>query len=308
MKRTTVILALWCLATISQAAPPADDAWISGLEGGWHGEDNMTPMGRMPFVMLFEREADGSLHSRSALNRETWIDIRFHQGPDGRWLLDESAGMEGLGVQRYTLEPADVPGDLRRWVWPQDPGFLSIDVALVGERMLMDVQLRGENHARYDLQRLPAEALPELKQQLAQAEQLSPDEQSIHQFIDENDGTPQSIRQARGAVAADPTSARAHLELGMVIGQLLQSDPINMGPRYAAEMLKALQTAVELNPSIPEAYHWLAGYYLNAPPIAGGSMDKAEQLARRLAEFDPDGGAELLAAVEKARDGQSPQH
>jgi hypothetical protein len=307
MKRITIVLVLWCVSAVCLAGPPAHDEWISGLEGGWHGEENLTPMGRMPFVLLFEREADGNLHSRSALNRETWIDLRFRKSADGRWLLDESAGMEGLGVQQYTLEPVEAPGELRRWVWPKDPGFLSIDLALVGERMLMDVTLRGEEHARYDLERLPAEELPELKRQLAEAERLSPDENSIHQHVQDDD-TPESIRTARAAVAADPISARARLQLGMAIGQLMQSDPMNMGPRYAGEMLQALRTAVHLDPSMPEAYHWLAGYYLNAPPIAGGSVDKAEQVAQRLAAFDPDGGAELLALVEQTRNGQSVNH
>ena len=35
--------------------------------------------------------------------------------------------MEGLGVQRYTLEPVDGPGELQRWVWPENPGFLSVE-------------------------------------------------------------------------------------------------------------------------------------------------------------------------------------
>jgi hypothetical protein len=304
MKKITIALALALATTICLAGPPATDEWISTLEGGWHGDDNTTPMGRMDFVLLFERESDGSLHSRTAVNSETWIDLRFRKDAEGRWLLDESAGMEGLGEQRYTLEPVEAPGDLRRWVWPQDPALLSVEMALVGDRMLMEVKLRGENHARYDLKRLPADALPELKRQLAAAEQLSPEERPIDQLVRDDD-VPPALSAARAAVAADPTNARTHLQLGIVIGELLQSDPVNLGPRYASEMLRALRTAVDLDPSIPEAYYWLAGYYLNAPPIAGGSVDEAEQVARRLAELDPDGGAELLALVEQARNEQS---
>ena len=118
MKRIMIVLTLWCLAMVAQAAPPADDTWISSLEGGWHGENNMTPMGRMPFVMLFEREEDGSLHSRSALNRETWIDIRFRQGPDGRIKrLSNVGGMQpavGSGLQGASYELLDDSAEAHR--------------------------------------------------------------------------------------------------------------------------------------------------------------------------------------------------
>ncbi len=62
-------------------------------------------------------------------------------------------------------------------------------------------------------------------------------------------------------------------------------------------MLQSLTKAVELDPHLAEAYHWLVGYYLNAPPIAGGSVAKASEIAQRLAEFDPTGAQELFAQI-----------
>lgn len=131
----------------------------------------------------------------------------------------------------------------------------------------------------------------------AGSEEPKPEQHSVGQPAGQVT-VPESIEVARAAVAADNKDARAHLQLGQAIGAVLQADPMQ-GVAYAAEMLKALQTALDLDPEMPEAYHWLAGYYLNAPPIAGGSVDRAKEIARRLAKIDSDEGARLLAQIEQ---------
>ena len=80
------------------------------------------------------------------------------------------------------------------------------------------------------------------------------------------------------------------------LGSAINSDPMN-GPLYAGEMYKSLKKSIELDPQLTEAYHWLVGYYLNAPPIAGGSVALAEETARQLAEFDAEGAAPLLGEI-----------
>ena len=77
---------------------------------------------------------------------------------------------------------------------------------------------------------------------------------------------------------------------------------MSAGALYAGEMLDSLKTALELDPRLVETYHWLAGYYMNAPPIAGGSLDEAEAIAQRLAAVDKDSGRALLAQVEARRE------
>jgi hypothetical protein len=47
------------------------------------------------------------------------------------------------------------------------------------------------------------------------------------------------------------------------------------------------------------------GYYLNALPIAGGSIDKAEDTARTLAEFDPEGSERLMRQIAARGEGQT---
>jgi len=101
-------------------------------------------------------------------------------------------------------------------------------------------------------------------------------------------------------VAAEPSNAAARLTLARALGAAIDADPAN-GPRYAFEMLDSLTTAIALDPHLSEAYHWLVGYYLNAPPIAGGSIDKASEVAGRLAEFDAAGAQTLIAQIEAQR-------
>jgi tetratricopeptide (TPR) repeat protein len=257
-------------------------------------------MGRIPFAMLFEKQEDGSYVSHSALNRETWIRLRFFQEDDGRWLLEEAGGLEGLGARGSVLVPAEGDDNIQRWISSDDPRYLRVEMAVEEETLYMKVIIRGKEHAQLNLTRLPEDQLPALRREFAEAAERLPQEESIHDYANV-DEVPAAIREARQSVAADPEDAGARLDLAAALGEVIQADSATMGPRYAGEMLQSLLQAVELDPDRPEAYQWLAGYYLNAPPIAGGSLEKAEQAARKLNEIDPQAGQALLALVEQKR-------
>ncbi len=285
---------------------------VTALEGGWTGADNDTPFGKMPFAALFEWQEDGSLYSSSPLNSETYIDLRFARDEAGRWLLHEEAAMEGLGVQSHSLAPAGVAATagLCRWVYEPDPDYLAIDLGVVEETLRLDVTLRGRPHVAFRLGRVPRELWPEMKRELAAQAALSPEEgTSILEIVSnppaaltpepavQDAAAEEPIAAARERVTAEPDSAAARLELAKRLGAAINEQPQINGPRYAFEMHAALTKAIELDPRLAEAYHWLVGYYLNAPPIAGGSLAKAEETARRLAEFDPEGAAPLLEQI-----------
>ncbi len=299
---------------------PELDGFVASLEGGWIGNDNETPFGKMPFAALFEWQDDGSLRSRSSLNRDTYIDLRFEKDDNGRWLLHEEAAMEGLGVQRYSLVPTQVKGESesRRWIWERDPDFLAIDVGLSGETMSLDVVLRGRPHVAFRLDRQPREAWAEIKQRMLARAKLSPEEgDSIAEVVssppphlaaasaERAPSEDDPIELARLAVAEAPQEANAHLALGRALGRAIRENPAD-GPRYAFEMLSSLQAAVALDPGLAAAYHHLVGYYLNAPPIAGGSVDKAEEAALALSELDPQKGEKLLEQVVAHRQKHAP--
>jgi hypothetical protein len=292
---------------------PNRDTFVASLAGGWAGVENMTPLGLMPFAVLLEWEEDGSLHSRSALNRETYVDLRFERSESGEWVLHEEAAMEGIGAQSHSLRPVKGPAGLYRWSFEERPGFLVVDLSMQGDIMVMTVTLRGEDHARFSLQRLPEEALPELREQLVVQAHQSPSEGPTSGDVlgrsDRSDrpgralasGDPDAIARARDKVTTEPANGVAHLELARVLGHAIQEDGAVNGPLYSFEMLRSLETAIELDPALQEAYQWLVGYYMNAPAIAGGSIDKAIETARRLEDRSPASSKALLAQIEAGR-------
>jgi tetratricopeptide (TPR) repeat protein len=60
-----------------------------------------------------------------------------------------------------------------------------------------------------------------------------------------------------------------------------------------------LQKAVELDPTNVEARQFLAGFYMNAPPIAGGSIAKAKEQADSIVAYDPLSGHLFKAEIHK---------
>jgi hypothetical protein len=108
------------------------------------------------------------------------------------------------------------------------------------------------------------------------------------------------IAVARSAVEAAPEDADARIALAGKLAAAMQADP-SAGPRYAFELLETLKKAVEIDPKRTDAYQYLVGYYLNAPPIAGGSVERAEEAARTVAGYDEEAGAALLGLVEAHR-------
>lgn len=324
IKRFGILLALALAAgaVSALATPPStstggDDVelMLARLEGGWYGEDNTTPLGPMSFVLLFDRQADGGLKARTSLNRETYVELEFERGADGRWMLREEAGMEGLGVQSYTLAPVGAVAGGQRWVYAENPAYLWVDVGLAEEVLSLDVTLRGEPHVGFELARMADEEIPEMRSQLElQASQAPAEGYSIADIVSvpaheearrasaaERPAEDETIGAARAAAAERPEDGQAHLDVARALGAAIQQSPA-AGARYGYEMLAALERAIELEPGLAEAYHWLVGYYLNAPPIAGGSVEKAEETARRLAEFDPTGAEDLLRQIAARRD------
>jgi hypothetical protein len=119
-------------------------------------------------------------------------------------------------------------------------------------------------------------------------------------FAEDSPTAADPIAAARKSVAANADDGNAHLQLAQALGTAMQKDPA-LGMQYAGDMLNSLKKAIELDPSLTEAYEWLAGYYLNAPPIAGGSVVEAEKVARQLLEIDADRGHALLGMIEQRK-------
>ena len=296
---TVSLAALLAFSAVPAQAALADDAWMAGLEGGWEGPDNETPLGRMPFALLFERSEDDELTALAAMSRDTWIKMRFFRGDDGEWLLEQAASLEGMGEQSSILVPAEAEGDLRRWVDPKSAEYLKVDVALDAKRLYMDVTLRGRPHAQFQLQRIDDAALPAMRRSMQEGLERSSDEVSIFELAGKGH-VEGALKDARRQVAANPEDAGLQMALANALIERIQTHS-SEAPMLAGELLSTLKRALELDPSRPDAYQGLIGYYLQAPPIAGGSVEKAEALAKQLVTVDAAAGEAALAQVAARR-------
>lgn len=297
---TLAALTLSSFAMLAPAlAASVDDAFIGSLAGGWAGRENTTPFGRMDFALVFEWQGDGSLLAFTPMNEGTFIELRFAKDASGAWLLHERAALEGMGEQRYTLHPVAAEGAMRRWDYLEKPGFLTVDVAATASALHMKVLLRGADHVIFDLARLDEATTARTAAALRQAATRTAREAPLAAAAHEDD-VPASLRALRERVALAPNDADAHFALSRALLAALQSEP-GGGPRYAGELLRTLQTTIALDPARVDAYRMLVGYYLNAPPIAGGSVAKAEELVRTLQSIDEAAAKEVGAMVDEAR-------
>ena len=103
------------------------------------------------------------------------------------------------------------------------------------------------------------------------------------------------------AVAADPENAELLTDYaGSLTVRIGEVNFMAQG-MVAGKMLKAYQRSVEIDPTHVSGRIGLSRYYLNAPPIAGGSADKAEKYAREVLALVPFLGNTEMGLVEEKR-------
>ena len=296
----TGVAAYACAKAISSPVPIEDDQ-ISRFEGVWAGEDNLTPLGPMPFAMVFERQKNGDLFSHSALSQQTWVDLRFHKDEEGNWLLTEAAAMVGAGAQSYTLHPVKVSGDTLDWAYLEKPGFLNCRMTADAEKLWMIVYLHGEEHVQFLLHRMTGEAADEVRRAMIVAgKSTGEDDWKLLRKSGEGED-PVEILKARAKVRMYPENAEAHLGLASALGEVIGEAPPDRVPLYAQELFASLQKAVDLDSTLPGAHYGLAKYYLQAPTFAGGSLEKAESEAETLIDLGSPLGEVAMAKVEARR-------
>jgi Tfp pilus assembly protein PilF len=89
------------------------------------------------------------------------------------------------------------------------------------------------------------------------------------------------------ASSADPRSSIIQHWLGRAYGRRAETSSFLTAPRYASRCRQYFEKAVELDSSNVEAMNDLLEYYLEAPGILGGGLDKAAGLIERISEKDP---------------------
>ena len=142
-----------------------------------------------------------------------------------------------------------------------------------------------------------------MRQAMQEGLERSSDEASIYELAGKGH-VEGPLQDARRTVAENAEDAGAQMALANALIERIGSHP-SEAPMLAGELLTTLQRALELDPSRPDVYQGLIGYYLNAPPIAGGSVDKAEAMAQRLVDVDQAAGEAALAQVAARREAGS---
>ncbi len=148
-------VAVTASATPAPASLPAPHAaLVALLLGSWRGNAD-TPFGEMRFGLDFVLEPDGAVHARLATGPEAYLDFRFHRDrPDGLWLLRFEGALPGLGVQTHTLKPAGALDGVPQWV-SEDPSYIVVTIDLDGDALAWSNRVRGEDHATFQLRRVP---------------------------------------------------------------------------------------------------------------------------------------------------------
>lgn len=101
------------------------------------------------------------------------------------------------------------------------------------------------------------------------------------------------------AVKANDTSAHHHLSLASALGTEAQKANKLRQPFLARRLKSELERAVALDPNLVDAREGLLQFYIQAPGIVGGSIDRAREQAAIIAKLNPLQGH--LAAASIAR-------
>ena len=104
------------------------------------------------------------------------------------------------------------------------------------------------------------------------------------------------------AASLSPHSPECELWLGRAYGKRAETGTVLLAPVYASKARQHFERAAALDPHYAEASNDLFDYYLNAPAILGGGLEKAEAIARRIAvERPPESHFELAQIAERRK-------
>lgn len=103
------------------------------------------------------------------------------------------------------------------------------------------------------------------------------------------------------AFAAEPGNADHALWLGRAYGRRAETASPFTAPGYASKARQYFEKSVALNPSNVDALDDLFEYYLEAPGMLGGGLDKAQATADRMARLNPSQGQFAQARLAERR-------
>lgn len=99
--------------------------------------------------------------------------------------------------------------------------------------------------------------------------------------------TQEAVALAEKATVLDATKAAHFSQLGIALGQRIVEVDFMQQAVMSGKLKKAMEKAVELDPNDVTGLIGLVRFHTNAPEIAGGSLEKAKELAGRILRLDP---------------------
>lgn len=110
-----------------------------------------------------------------------------------------------------------------------------------------------------------------------------------------------AIDKLEDAEKLAPKNSAVYLWLGRARGRQAEEGSKLLAFGRARGAKTAFEKAVELDPKNMDALDDLFEYYLEAPGIVGGGLDKAEDVAKKIAAIDKPKGDALLKKVADER-------
>lgn len=99
------------------------------------------------------------------------------------------------------------------------------------------------------------------------------------------------------AVALEPSNSAYYHWLGRAYGRRAETGNPFIAPAYASKARQNFERAVVLDPKNQEALNDLFDYYLQAPGFLGGGLNKASEVAQRIAQLDAAEGHYAMAQL-----------
>jgi tetratricopeptide (TPR) repeat protein len=103
------------------------------------------------------------------------------------------------------------------------------------------------------------------------------------------------------AIQQDPNKSELVHWLGRTYGRRAETGSFFTAPGHASKARQLFERAVELDPHNEEAVNDLFDFYLEAPGILGGGLNKAEDLAHHIEKINPAEGHYALAQIKDKR-------
>jgi len=96
-----------------------------------------------------------------------------------------------------------------------------------------------------------------------------------------------AVREFKAAVALQPGDSTAHLWLARALGRKTETANALVAALEVSHVRKEFELAVALDPNNLEARSDLLEFYLEAPRLFGGGIEKAQAQAEAIAKLDP---------------------